>query len=61
MPLTKCKECGKAISSTAEKCPCCGARVGSVLNNIKDTLRVIAAGFLLYGLYLLFFETGLFY
>src|SRR5260370_34378543 len=29
MALTKCKECGKEISTTADKCPSCGASTGS--------------------------------
>ena len=34
MALIKCRECGKDISETAEKCPHCGA---TVLNGLQAT------------------------
>lgn len=34
MAMTKCKECGKEISTTAKTCPHCGASTTPVLDAI---------------------------
>lgn len=59
MPMTKCRECGKDISSTADNCPHCGAQmpaVSSVGYNVYLILCLagfIAAG---YGVYAFVFK-----
>lgn len=34
--MTKCKECGKDISTLAETCPHCGASTSPVLDTIES-------------------------
>lgn len=34
MAMTKCKECGKGISTTAKTCPHCGASTSPVLDAV---------------------------
>jgi len=59
MALIKCAECGKEISSKAEKCPFCGAPVVSDVDSIKkvggSVVRIIAS-----FVFLIFLVLGLF-
>lgn len=43
MAMIKCKECGKEISSLAEKCPHCGApTTGKTIEIVKHSGSVIS-------------------
>lgn len=35
MAMTKCKECGKEISTTAKTCPHCGASTSPILDAVE--------------------------
>ena len=39
MPMPKCKECGHEVSSTAEACPNCGAKISHY--PVKKALNII--------------------
>lgn len=43
MALTKCRECGKEISTTARSCPHCGAKRTSVLGRIWLAAKLFVA------------------
>ena len=65
MALIKCDECGKEISSKAEKCPFCGAPVVSDVDSIKkvggSVVRIIALFVFLIFLFLGLIGAGLGY
>lgn len=52
MALIKCKECGKEVSSEAETCPHCGARIASKpmgCGSVIGILFVVGIGALIFG------------
>jgi len=54
MALIKCSECDKDVSSTAQKCPHCGAAVKSTYNTVIGLIYLavlIFAGYLAYTFY----------
>jgi uncharacterized OB-fold protein len=54
MALTKCKECGKEISTKAESCPSCGM----VLKKKASLLDYFAGGFLTFLVLIILFVVG---
>ena len=47
--LTKCKECGKELSSKATRCPNCGKPIGTSAARILMLLLAVAIGLVLFG------------
>lgn len=45
MAMTKCKECGKDISTKAEQCPSCGAKVQKKLGVVSSIIVVVVIFF----------------
>lgn len=43
MALTKCKECGKEMSTKADACPHCGAKRGSVTGKFWTGIKILVA------------------
>lgn len=56
MAMTKCKECGKDISTTAKTCPHCGASTSPILDavgNIGETASSLGNMLMLIGVIIL--------
>lgn len=52
MAMTKCKECGKEISTTAKTCPHCGASTSPVLDamgNVGEAASSLGSMLMLIG------------
>lgn len=49
MALIKCKECGNEVSSKAEACPKCGAKIAPEKMGCGKTLVVVFLGFIILG------------
>jgi predicted amidophosphoribosyltransferase len=51
MSLIDCKECGRKVSTKADKCPHCGSPIENPINNFINLLKSIGYLFLAYGFY----------
>lgn len=51
MSLIECSECGRKVSTKADKCPYCGSPVETLGNNFITILKIIAYLFIAYGLF----------
>jgi len=58
MPLIKCKECGTEVSSNAETCPKCGARVVTKPMGCGTLIGVIFLGGIIISVFSSIFSSG---
>lgn len=58
MALIKCKECGAEISSNAETCPKCGARVAAKPMGCGSLIGIVLLGGVIISVFLSIFSSG---